>query len=75
MTTELITNGARLLHINRRRVSPIGGLTESQLAWCRSKWPWFEHNRVVRLADHERCAAAYRIAELIEDSRSAGEVV
>lgn len=60
MTTlpELYTDGARILHTNRRRVQPIGAqrqqLTEAQLEWCRTKWPWFEHNRVVRLASVER---------------------
>jgi hypothetical protein len=51
---ELYTNGAQILHTNRRRVQPIGGLSQAQLEWCRQKWPWFEHNRVQRLADPQR---------------------
>lgn len=48
---ELVTNGMALLMHHRRAVTPIRGLQPNQLAWCRSKWPWFEHNRVIRLKE------------------------
>jgi hypothetical protein len=72
MTTlpELYTDGARILHTSRRRVSPIGGLGPRQLQWIAARG-WLAGPRVTRMADHERAAAAYRIAGLIEDTRNA----
>jgi hypothetical protein len=50
MTIEAVYSGKAMLMTQRRRVQPIGGLSQAQLEWCRQKWPWFEHNRVQRLA-------------------------
>jgi hypothetical protein len=61
MTIEAVYSGKAMLFVNRRPTPPIGGLSQAQLDWCRSKWPWFEHNRVQRLADHERAAAERRV--------------
>jgi hypothetical protein len=66
---EGYTDGKQMLFCERNRsepiaepvTPPIGGLSQAQLQWCRSKWPWFEHNRVQRLADHERAAAERRV--------------
>jgi hypothetical protein len=46
---ELVTNGARLLHINRRRVAPIAGLGPRQLQWLIDRG-WIDRRRVQRLA-------------------------
>jgi hypothetical protein len=61
MTIEAVYSGKAMLMVARRRVQPIGGLSQAQLEWCRQKWPWFELNKVVRLADHERAAAERRV--------------
>jgi hypothetical protein len=45
----MVATAKGMLMTQRRLPKPIGGLSPAQLAWCRSKWPWFEHNRVVRL--------------------------
>lgn len=66
---ELITNGVAMRVIERQQPAEIKGLGPKQIEWCRRRFPYFEHNRVVRLADHERAAAAYRIAGLIDDAR------
>jgi hypothetical protein len=58
---ELVTNGARLLHINRRATPPIAGLGPRQLAWCEQHLTGFAWPRVQRLADHERAAAERRV--------------
>jgi hypothetical protein len=59
---EMVATAKGMLMTQRRLPKPIGGLSPAQLAWCRSKWPWFEHNRVVRL-------------ERLADVRPAGERV
>lgn len=50
---ELVTNAKELLFVNRRRVSPIGGLGAKQLQWCRDNLRGFAWPRVVRLAGKE----------------------
>jgi hypothetical protein len=67
--TELVTNGMQMLMVRRRAVQPIAGLGPRQLAWLESKFPGISRNRVSRLAEHERCAAAYRLAECIDEAR------
>jgi hypothetical protein len=47
---ELVTNGMRLNMITRRRVQPIGGLSQAQLEWCRQNLKGFAWPRVQRLA-------------------------
>jgi hypothetical protein len=54
MTPELYTNGAQILHTNRRRVQPIGGLSQAQIEWCRQHLKGFAWPRVQRLASVER---------------------
>jgi hypothetical protein len=55
MTIEAYTNGAQILHTNRRRVQPIGGLSQAhqlgpnQLQYLIDKG-WIDRRRVQRLA-------------------------
>jgi hypothetical protein len=74
MTPEIVTDGMRLLMTQRRRVQPIGGLGPRQLQWIAARG-WLAGPRVTRMADHERAAAAYRIAGLIDEARGTGERV
>jgi hypothetical protein len=76
MTTlpELYTDGARILHTARRRVSPIGGLGPKQLQYCIDRG-WLAGPRVTRMADHERAAAAYRIAQYVDEASRVKETV
>ena len=48
---EAIFSGREVRLIEVRRPEPIKTLTEKQLEWCRQKWPWLEHPRVIRLAE------------------------
>jgi hypothetical protein len=47
---ELVTNGMRLNMTQRRRVQPVGGLSQAQLEWCRQNLKGFAWPRVQRLA-------------------------
>jgi hypothetical protein len=72
---ELVATAKELLFVQRRRVQPIGGLGPRQLAWCTDNLTGFAWPRVQRLADHEKAAAAYRIAQYVDEARGKAEVV
>jgi hypothetical protein len=50
MTIEAVYSGKAMLMVARRRVQPIGGLSQAQLEWCRQNLKGFAWPRVQRLA-------------------------